>query len=158
MWTILKVFIIYVTILLLFHVLIFWPQSTWDLSSPTRGWTCASCIRRWSLNHQTTREVPISMFWLYFLLAIEPFTELWFLFILFFDFFGINTVSYLPFFPASPSFPFCLSSLRSLQAFCSNLDWMLSGFPLASSPQYTRPQIVSFLQRSSVLLSAEWEQ
>ena len=31
-----KVFIEFVTILLLFHVLVFWPQSTWDLPFPTR--------------------------------------------------------------------------------------------------------------------------
>ena len=28
-----KVFIKFVTILLLFHVLVFWPQGMWDLSS-----------------------------------------------------------------------------------------------------------------------------
>ena len=36
MWTIFKVFIEFVTILLLFYVLVFWPRGTWDLSSPTR--------------------------------------------------------------------------------------------------------------------------
>ena len=30
-----KVFVKFVTILLLFYVLVFWPQGTWDLSSPT---------------------------------------------------------------------------------------------------------------------------
>ena len=35
MWTIFKVFIEFVTILLLFSVLVFWPQGTWDPSSPT---------------------------------------------------------------------------------------------------------------------------
>ena len=38
-WTIFKVFIEFVTILLLFYVLFFWPRSTWDLSSPTRDRT-----------------------------------------------------------------------------------------------------------------------
>ena len=33
MWTIFKVFIEFVTILLLFYILAFWPQSMWDLSS-----------------------------------------------------------------------------------------------------------------------------
>ena len=38
MWTFfLKVFIVFVTILLLFYVLVFWPPGMWDLSSPTRG-------------------------------------------------------------------------------------------------------------------------
>ena len=36
MWTIFKVFIEFVTILLLFHVLVFWPRGMWDLSSLTR--------------------------------------------------------------------------------------------------------------------------
>ena len=31
----------------------------WDLSSPTRGQTCISCISRQILNHWTTRRVPI---------------------------------------------------------------------------------------------------
>ena len=37
MWTILKVFIEFVTIFLLFYVLVLWPQGMWDLSSPTRN-------------------------------------------------------------------------------------------------------------------------
>ena len=36
MWTILKVFVEFVTILLLFYILVFWLQGTWDLSFPTR--------------------------------------------------------------------------------------------------------------------------
>ena len=35
-WTILKDFIEFITILLLFHVLVFWPRGKWDLSSPAR--------------------------------------------------------------------------------------------------------------------------
>ena len=30
MWTIFKLFVEFVTILLLFHVLVFWPQGMWD--------------------------------------------------------------------------------------------------------------------------------
>ena len=33
------------------------PHSMWDLSSPTRGWTCVPCIGRQILNHWTAREV-----------------------------------------------------------------------------------------------------
>ena len=44
--------------LLLFYVLVFWPQGMWDLSSPTRDPTHTRCIGRQSLNHWTTREVP----------------------------------------------------------------------------------------------------
>ena len=58
MWTIFKVFIEFVTILLLFYVLFFWLQGMWDLSCPTRDRTCTSCIGGQSLNHWTTREVP----------------------------------------------------------------------------------------------------
>ena len=54
----LKVFIEFVKILLLFYVLGFWPQVMGDLSSPTRDQTCILCSRRRSLNHWTTREVP----------------------------------------------------------------------------------------------------
>ena len=34
-----KVFIEFVMILLLFHVLVFWPQGMWDLGSPMRDRT-----------------------------------------------------------------------------------------------------------------------
>ena len=33
MWTLFKVLIKFVTILLLFHVLVFWPSGMWNLSS-----------------------------------------------------------------------------------------------------------------------------
>ena len=63
MWTIFKVFIEFVTVLLLFYVLLFWPWGMWDLSSPARDWTHTPCIGRWGLNHWTTREVPLCVFW-----------------------------------------------------------------------------------------------
>ena len=53
MWTIFKVFTEFVTILLLFYVLVFWPGGMWDLSSPTRDRTRTPCIGRQSLNHWT---------------------------------------------------------------------------------------------------------
>ena len=62
MWTIFKVFIEFVTILLLFYVLFFWPQGVWDLSPPTRDRTHTPCIGRRSLNHWTAREVPSLIF------------------------------------------------------------------------------------------------
>ena len=58
MWTIFKVLIEFVTILLLLYVLVFWLQGKWDLSSLTGGWTHTACIGRRSLNHWTAREVP----------------------------------------------------------------------------------------------------
>ena len=51
----LKAFIEFVTILLLFYVLIF---EMWDLISSIRVRTCSPCIGMWSLNHWTTRVVP----------------------------------------------------------------------------------------------------
>ena len=57
MWTIFKVFIEFVTILLWFYVLVFWLQVMRDLSSPTRDWTHTPGTGRWSRNHWTTREV-----------------------------------------------------------------------------------------------------
>ena len=62
MWTILKFFIEFATILLLFHGFCFWVffslRGMWDLSFLTRDRTCTPCIRRQSLNHWTTRQVP----------------------------------------------------------------------------------------------------
>ena len=72
MWTIFQVFFEFVTILLLFYVLVFWPQGMWDLSSPTGDQTCTPCIGRGSLNHRTAREVPKQQFWEAFLKAQPP--------------------------------------------------------------------------------------
>ena len=58
MWTIFKVFIEFVRILLLFYALVLWPRGMWDLSSLTRDRTRTPCIGRLSLNHWTAREVP----------------------------------------------------------------------------------------------------
>ena len=58
LWTISIIFIDFVTILLLFYVLVFWPRDMWDLSSLTRDGTHTPCIGRRSLNHWTAREVP----------------------------------------------------------------------------------------------------
>ena len=58
LWAILKVFIEFVTIFLLFHVLDFWPRGKWNLNSPTRDQTCTPCIGRWGLNTWATREIP----------------------------------------------------------------------------------------------------
>ena len=62
MWTIFKVFIAFITILLLFYVLIFWLRGMWDLNPPTRDRTRTHCIGRRSPNHWTAREVPSSLF------------------------------------------------------------------------------------------------
>ena len=53
-----KSLLTFVTILLLFYVLVFWPWSMWDLSSWTRDLTRILCMGKWSLNHWTTREIP----------------------------------------------------------------------------------------------------
>ena len=58
MWTIFKAFIEFVTILLLFYVLVFWPQVMWNLTSPTGDQTHLPCVGRQSLNYWITREVP----------------------------------------------------------------------------------------------------
>ena len=63
MWTIYKVLFLnllqYCFCILCFG---FWPRGVGDLSSPTRDWTHIPCIRRKSLSHWTTREVPTMMF------------------------------------------------------------------------------------------------
>ena len=43
---------------IVFYVLVFWPQDTWDLSSLTGHRTHTSSIERINLNHWTTKEVP----------------------------------------------------------------------------------------------------
>ena len=59
MWTIFfKVFIEFVTVLLLFYVLVFWQQGMWDLSYLTRDQTCTPCIGRRSLNHWMPGKFP----------------------------------------------------------------------------------------------------
>ena len=50
----------FVKTLLLLYGLVFWPQGMWDLSFPTRDRTHTPCIRKWSLNHWTSRKVPPS--------------------------------------------------------------------------------------------------
>ena len=72
MWTILKLFD-FATVLLLFHVLVFWPQGIWGLSSLTRNLsTYTPYTGRQSLNHWTTKEVPT-----FSILDIWPLSQLW---------------------------------------------------------------------------------
>ena len=54
-----KVFIKFATILLLFYVLVFWPQGMWDISSLARDRAHTPCFGRWSLTHYTAREVSV---------------------------------------------------------------------------------------------------
>ena len=68
----LKSFIEFVTILLLFYVLVFWPWGMWDLNSLTRDPTRTPCIGRRSLNHWTAREVPPPTFELCHPLGYSP--------------------------------------------------------------------------------------
>ena len=88
MWTIFKVCIEFVTVLLLFYFLFLWPWDMWDLSSLTRYWTHTPCVGRWSLNHGTAREVPLCLFLIYisllkmwtkklFLHRMKMFLQLW---------------------------------------------------------------------------------
>ena len=45
----------------------FWPEGMWDLISPPRDQTCTAYTGRWGLNHWTTREVPLMVFWCVYL-------------------------------------------------------------------------------------------
>ena len=60
MWTILKIFIEFVTILPLFYSLVFRLCGRWDFSFLTRDQTRTPCIGRENLNRCTTREVPLT--------------------------------------------------------------------------------------------------
>ena len=55
MWTIFKVIIEFVKIAFLFSVLSFWPVGS---LFPSQGWNLHPCVRRQSLNHSTSTEVP----------------------------------------------------------------------------------------------------
>ena len=49
----------------IFHYFFFFlatPHSLLDLSSPKRDGTCTLALEAWSLNHWTTREVPLPLF------------------------------------------------------------------------------------------------
>ena len=72
MWTIFKVFIEFVTILLLFYVLVFWLRGVWDLNSPTRDRTHTPCTGRRSLNHWTTKVVPMFLLFIQCLIEVIP--------------------------------------------------------------------------------------
>ena len=62
-WIIFKVFIEFVTISLLFHVLAFWPQVMWDLISPTRGRTHTLCIGRQTSSFEELSSWLIKIVW-----------------------------------------------------------------------------------------------
>ena len=66
MWTIFKVFIEFVTVLLLFSVLGFWPRAMWDTSSAPRDGTRTRCTGRRSLGRWTAREVHALSFDVFF--------------------------------------------------------------------------------------------
>ena len=51
------IFIEFLTVSLLFHVLIFWPRGMWDLSSPARIEPTPHALEE-SLIHWTAREIP----------------------------------------------------------------------------------------------------
>ena len=72
--SIFKDFIEFVTRLLPFDVLVFWPQDTWDLSSLARDLTHTHYIGRQSLNYWTAREVPLLIFYLSF--QVSQFSEI----------------------------------------------------------------------------------
>ena len=72
MWTVFKIFIEFVIILLLFYVLVFWARGMWDWSSLTRNQTCTPCIGWQNFNHWATREVPL---WVLFIVSAHVHTQ-----------------------------------------------------------------------------------
>ena len=78
----LRVFTEFVTMLLLFHVLVLWPQGMWDLSFPTGSQTHTSCIGRQNLHHWATRDTPQT-------------------------YSSYNWKSVYTFWPTPPQFPYC---------------------------------------------------
>ena len=62
-WSILKVFIECVTVLLLLFICwVFGPWDMWGLSSPTKDRTLPPCTGRRSLNHWTPRKTLVACF------------------------------------------------------------------------------------------------
>ena len=62
MWTILEVFIVFVTTNTIFWFRFFWPRGIWYLSSLIKDQTGNSCTGSWTLNRWPTREVPWNIF------------------------------------------------------------------------------------------------
>ena len=58
MWPTFKVFIEFLTILLLFYILLFWPWGTWDLSCLTRDQTRTSSLEGEVLTSGPPRKSP----------------------------------------------------------------------------------------------------
>ena len=80
MWAIFKVFIEFVTILLLFYVLVFWPWGTWDLNFLLRDRTHTPCSGRWSLTTRLPGKSPCFPNFRRTVLTMEnPQYVLWFL-------------------------------------------------------------------------------
>ena len=61
LWTIFKVFTEFVTILLLFYVLVFWVWGMWDLRSPTRNGTCTRPLEGKVLTYWTARSLILHL-------------------------------------------------------------------------------------------------
>ena len=61
MWTMFKVFIEFVTVLLPFYVLAFWDRGVWDLTFLTRDQPLTLCIERQSPNHSQGNYIYISL-------------------------------------------------------------------------------------------------
>ena len=74
-----KVFIEFVTTLLLLPVLMFWPQGMWGLSSLTKAGIPISCVGRQSLTHWTDREVQVSYIldWISLRMQVPSLREVW---------------------------------------------------------------------------------
>ena len=53
----------YFIILIVYFYFLAVPRGMWDLSSPTRDWTCTPSRAEWTLNQWTAREVPHSTPW-----------------------------------------------------------------------------------------------
>ena len=72
MWTVFKVFIEFVKILLLFYVLGLGLWTVWGLSPLTRALTHTRCVGRWSLNHWAARRVSRFLFLLFHVSCSHP--------------------------------------------------------------------------------------
>ena len=130
MWTIFKAFIEFVTILLLFCVLVLWLLDMWDLRSLTRDQTLIPCTGKQGLNHWTMREIPTRNVWLYLLFIAHSFPCIH----------SSTHLLYLSF------FVFFSTVVCSLQDLCSlTKDWTCTLAVKAQSPKHWTTKEIPFL-------------
>ena len=79
MWTIFKVFIEFVTILLPLYVLVFWPRGMWYPTSPARDRTCTPLHWKAKSQQLDCQGIPNIAFFIIYIVSFsyESSSPLW---------------------------------------------------------------------------------